>query len=238
MFSFKRKDILDERKSELIFTDLSQSLITTKEDLDKSLSKIPNLKLKSDPIEQKFIKTSENSIKINVLTKISEPNKINSNIASNLSSESSKVLFLNPIPEPMDRLDLNDFSGTDIDWKMLTLLRPKSSSDEQFFSKMVELYQLRHKTRTEDGFAVREAAFRVSRHPRVMRYKPMSFSRIDSFGFETNHSFNKIKEDITYEAFERVPIETRNESVVDPFDGDIDEILSLADNLDFKLFEK
>lgn len=245
--SFRLTEDIEKNKSELIFLDLSETVILTKEELEKTISKIPNLKLKSDPIEEALNqKTIGDSLKINsclsntskFVSKNSNQKKITRNqslLVSVVRSEKPLVYsFGNPIPESMKSINLNDFCETDIDWKMLTILRPNNKLEDQYFSKLVELYRLRHKTRIEDGFGLKEAVFKKSRHPRVMRYKPISFARIDSFGFESNRNSFKFKEDISYEAFARVLIETQTNRSNDENIISSEDILALEESLDLK----
>ncbi|XP_054164810.1 uncharacterized protein LOC128962461 [Oppia nitens] len=239
--SFKLKDDYKESKSELIFLDLSETIILTKEDLDKTISRIPNLKLRSDPIDD-IIDKRFNDLQTIQLSGHSKclPKNIDSNstrrqtllVDFNTTKLLPKFSFKNPIPESMSGLNLNDFCETDIDWKMLTILRPETHLEEQYFTNLVQLYQLRHKTRCELGFVTKETIFKVSRHPRVMQYKPFNFKRFDSFGFKS--IIDKIQEDFTYNAFARVPIEPQSTTPLDDMISD-PEIQSFIEKLDLKL---
>ena len=43
--------------------------------------------------------------------------------------------FADPCPESMREVNIADLSAVDINWKMLTLARPKTKVDEEIFSK-------------------------------------------------------------------------------------------------------
>ena len=47
--------------------------------------------------------------------------------------------FADPCPESMRDVNIADLSAVDINWKMLTLARPKTKVDEEIFSKYVWL---------------------------------------------------------------------------------------------------
>lgn len=248
--SFRLKDDLEDSKSNLIFLDLSDILLFTKEELDKTLSRLPDLKLKPDLLEEAsnkkpyFPHSKSNILNINkqslkhwvsnsCLSKPSLSTQTETQTCSSIPD--SKTLYINPLPQSMIHLNLNDFCGTEIDWKMLTLSRPSTKLEEDYFSKLVELYQFRHKTRIEDGYGFRKAVFRLSRHPRVMQYKPVSLM-FDSFDLKRSENTKRIliKEDTTYEAYARVAIETGPNHYSDQTLAA--ELLSSANSLDFKLF--
>ena len=43
--------------------------------------------------------------------------------------------FADPCPESMREVNITDLSAVNINWKMLTLARPKTKTDEEIFSK-------------------------------------------------------------------------------------------------------
>ena len=43
--------------------------------------------------------------------------------------------FADPCPVSMREVNITDLSAVDINWKMLTLARPKTKVDEEIFSK-------------------------------------------------------------------------------------------------------
>lgn len=91
---------------------------------------------------------------------------------------------------------MRDLISTNIDWKMLTMKRPESKLDEEYFSRVVEMKRLELKTKTEDGFGLRRNAFRVTRHPKTM-YKYRSRD------MDTDFDLDSFLPDIDYESYAR-----------------------------------
>merc|ERR1712062_665385 len=58
--------------------------------------------------------------------------------------------FSDPCPASMREVNITDLSSVDINWKMLTLARPKTKTDEEIFSKLVQLDKLRLQTRAKE----------------------------------------------------------------------------------------
>lgn len=91
--------------------------------------------------------------------------------------------FANPMPECMltehniDNLRDIIVSSSDIEWKMLTPLRPTSDYEEKYFDKLLTLHRLRYKSRLEAGY-FREhqvAPFKCTRHSYLLHFiKPKS----------------------------------------------------------------
>ena len=89
---------------------------------------------------------------------------------------------------------MKDLIATDIDWKMLTMKRPVSKIDEEYFSRVVEMKRLEHKTKLEDGYGPRKNALKFTRHPRTLyRYRSHD---IDTMDFD-------LVPDIDYESYAR-----------------------------------
>lgn len=87
--------------------------------------------------------------------------------------------FSNPMPESMmtdqniDNLRDIIVSSCDIEWKMLTPVRPENDYEERFFNHLIELHRLRYKSRLEAGyFGIQRhrIPFRHSRHPYVLHH--------------------------------------------------------------------
>lgn len=94
-------------------------------------------------------------------------------------------------------LDMRDLISSNIDWKMLTMKRPESKLDEEYFSKVVQMKRLELKTKAEDGFGLRKSAFRITRHPKTM-YKYRSRD------MDTDFDLDSFLPDIDYESYARV----------------------------------
>lgn len=261
--AFRFKDDLEETRSNLVYLDYSELLVFTKSELDKALARLPDLRLKPDPLDAKLVSNEPQtqagvsyfrsprksilappsaSLQVPSSASLQVPSSASlSNLRSISSSASSsrcaKHHFADPVPPSMRHLNLNDFCGTEINWKMLTLSRPPTKLEEDYFSQLVKLYQLRHKTKIEDGHGFRKAVFRLSRHPRVLQYKPVNFA-FDSFGFKCNEDRKSIliKEDTSYDAYARIPSETESNQHNEYNLTAAAEMLSSGETFDIKLF--
>ena len=54
---------------------------------------------------------------------------------SNTSVPEIPYQFADPCPTSMRDVNITDLSSVNINWKMLTLARPKTKTDEEIFSK-------------------------------------------------------------------------------------------------------
>lgn len=85
--------------------------------------------------------------------------------------------FANPIAECMlteDNIDnLREIivSALNIEWKMLTPVRPNSDYEEKYFDKLIALHRDRYKSRLESGYFEinQKIPFKHTRHPFVMQ---------------------------------------------------------------------
>ena len=64
---------------------------------------------------------------------------------SNTSVPEIPYQFADPCPTSMRDVNITDLSSVNINWKMLTLARPKTKTDEEIFSKYVHIYYLFYK---------------------------------------------------------------------------------------------
>lgn len=66
--------------------------------------------------------------------------------------------FDNPIPPALRSIEVKDLIYTDIDWKMLTSIRPENKTEEDFFTRFIECARLHEKLKvTEFNKKDREA---------------------------------------------------------------------------------
>lgn len=90
--------------------------------------------------------------------------------------------YANPVPkcllteENIDNLrDIIVDSAREIEWKLLTPIRPESDYEEKFFDKLIELHRCRYKTRLELGYFDQNhlrAPFKYTRHrPFMIQYR-------------------------------------------------------------------
>lgn len=96
--------------------------------------------------------------------------------------------FANPIAECMlteDNIDnLREIivSAVNIEWKMLTPVRPNSDYEENYFDKLINLHRNRYKSRLECGYfkTNQKLPFKHTRHTFVMQYGSRKSARSSS----------------------------------------------------------
>ncbi|GAB6025778.1 hypothetical protein CHUAL_011759 [Chamberlinius hualienensis] len=110
--------------------DLSLIEISCKSDLKKLLERIPDYKVRPEKVREEEISIEDG------------------NYAENLTDTSDKVdyQFANPIPVSLRDVCLKELGRVNISWRMLTVSRPKSKLEEDFFTRMVQLEKLQYKT--------------------------------------------------------------------------------------------
>lgn len=116
-------DFLQKKKENGAILDLSKSACETKEDLRKLLDKVPDFKIRP-------VKYRTEDIKI----------RDKKEYKFKTSKKDFKVLketynFPEPIPVEMKTVKLEDLVTIPIDWRMLTMLRPKLKLDEDYYSR-------------------------------------------------------------------------------------------------------
>ena len=121
MFDKERGDFLSKKKEPAQVLDLSKVKITSKEEFKKYYDKIPDSKVKAEKI------TGGDQIKIKEkdFTFTSEKKSI------------KEWSYPDPMPPDMKGVDLKDLCPINIDWKMLTTVRPKTKMDEDMFSRLL-----------------------------------------------------------------------------------------------------
>lgn len=106
--------------------------------------------------------------------------------------------FASPMPECMltehniDNLRDIIVSSQDIEWKMLTPVRPVSEYEEKYFDKLISLHRLRYKSRYEANYfrRCREAPFKLSRHTYLLQHiQPKLHSSTLSIGAKFKSKF-------------------------------------------------
>lgn len=105
--------------------------------------------------------------------------------------------YPDPIPAELRFIEMKDLLSTDIDWKMLTMARPVSRIDEDFFSRLVECARLQEKSKRNEGHGLRRIVSRISRHSRMLLSKYPSTDLTEDF--EHLH----IQPDFDYESYAR-----------------------------------
>ncbi|CAB3363270.1 Hypothetical predicted protein [Cloeon dipterum] len=122
-------DLMDKKKEPPPILDLSQSVINSKDELDQLLARVPEYKIRPEKVKPEDIKIRDKDFSF----KISK---------SQTFKSSKEYNYCNPVPPCMQSIRLDDLCQVDINWKMLTTIRPKSKMDEELFSRLVELGKL------------------------------------------------------------------------------------------------
>lgn len=71
--------------------------------------------------------------------------------------------FDNPIPPALRSIEVKDLIYTDIDWKMLTSIRPESKTDEDFFTRFIECARLHEKLKLTEFNKTKDREARQSK---------------------------------------------------------------------------
>ncbi|XP_023349694.1 uncharacterized protein LOC111718358 isoform X2 [Eurytemora carolleeae] len=133
---YQLEDILNKAKAPPQILDLQGVKISTEEEYRKIMEKIPEYKVKPEKLSD-----IEAELKYEVrgyeLTRYPEEitQNINNKNGPGLVHEKEEYRFADPCPPSMREVRISDLSSVDINWKMLTLSRPKSKIEENIFSK-------------------------------------------------------------------------------------------------------
>lgn len=122
----KLDDFLGKKKETAPILDLSKATCSSNEEFRRLLEKIPDFKIKPEKVGSENIKIRDKGYKFKSGKK-------------DLKIMKESYLFMNPLPAEMQELKINDLAGVSIDWKMLTTLRPKNKTEENYFSRYVHL---------------------------------------------------------------------------------------------------
>ncbi|KAG8337585.1 arginine/serine-rich coiled-coil protein 2 [Homalodisca vitripennis] len=130
--ALKLDDFLTKKKEPAQVLDLSKATANTKEDFRRLLEKVPEYKIRPEKVKPEEIKIKEKDFTFKT--------------PKRELRQSKEYPFADPVPPEMRGVRLEDLSCVNIQWKMLTTLRPKNKQDEELFSRLVELGKLRLQT--------------------------------------------------------------------------------------------
>ncbi|XP_071050026.1 uncharacterized protein [Onthophagus taurus] len=133
----KLDDLFSKKKETTPILDLSKSVVKSADDFKKLMEKVPEYKIKPEKVRSEDVKLRDKDFKFKTGKK-------------DFKAMNETYLFMDPIPSEMKELKLKDFISIPIDWHMLTTLRPKTKSDEEYFSKIVELGKAEMRTVARD----------------------------------------------------------------------------------------
>ncbi|CAG9856955.1 unnamed protein product [Phyllotreta striolata] len=130
------EDFLTKKKEATPILDLSKTVANSKEEFRRLLEKVPDFKIKPEKVPPEAVKIKEKKF------------TFKSRASSKRKKE--KYSFMDPLPNEMKNLKMEDLISVPIDWKMLTNLRPKSKTEEALYSRMIDLGKLQNKSRTQE----------------------------------------------------------------------------------------
>lgn len=178
MALFRLEDLLAPRAETNLVLDLSSARPRSQQDFEKLLSHVPEFRIKPEKVNPEEVTVSEDSSFSNrkeAEKKFPPPNgrikegstgaitgaatsghisdKTNSRIAPGIYpiSINCGTGYMDPIPLAMQCIRILDLATVDINWRMLTVVRPTTKLDEDYFTKLVELEKLRLRPRQHAG---------------------------------------------------------------------------------------
>lgn len=119
----KLDDFLSKKKEPAQVLDLSKVKISSKEEFKKYFDKIPEFKIKPEKLLPDQIKIRDKDFTFVPGKKEEKPLR--------------DWNYLDPTPPDMKGVKLEDLCTVNIDWKMLTTVRPKLKVEEDMFSRSV-----------------------------------------------------------------------------------------------------
>ncbi|XP_076325510.1 uncharacterized protein LOC143233287 [Tachypleus tridentatus] len=140
-----RSDANHFKQVNLKFLDYRNLQIQKKEELNSILWKVPELHLRKERVSESDIIILKH---VKVKQSFEDKNPYN---------------YLEPIPSSMREVNLYELNQVDIDWRMMTLLRPVNKFEEEIFTRFVQLERLKMKTMTKDSSDVRKRGKRNGR---------------------------------------------------------------------------
>ncbi|XP_018332194.1 uncharacterized protein LOC108741776 isoform X2 [Agrilus planipennis] len=133
----KLDDFLTKKKETAPILDLFRVTAKSPEEFKKLHDKLPEFKIKPEKVRAEDLKIREKNFKFKAGKK-------------DLKILKQSYAFLDPVPSEMNEVNIDELAVVPIEWKMLTLLRPKTRTEEEMFSRLVELRKLAIKTSAKD----------------------------------------------------------------------------------------
>lgn len=114
---------LDVDQNTALYLDYSKVPIKSKEDLDKILGKVPDYRTRPEKMRVDELMITEKDFSFTT------PKETKS------SAKKNEYDFLNPVPPSMRKVPLKDIATVDINWHMLTMARPTTKFEEEYFNR-------------------------------------------------------------------------------------------------------
>jgi len=134
--ALKLDDLLSKKKEVVQVLDLSKSIVTSDDEYRRLMEKVPEFKTKPEKVKPEDIKIQDQEGKWK---------------RKRGRRSVKQYQFADPMPLEMRSIELDDICSVNIQWNMLTDLRPKTKLDEEYFSRLVELGKLRIQMNEKEG---------------------------------------------------------------------------------------
>ncbi|XP_050539798.1 uncharacterized protein LOC126904647 [Daktulosphaira vitifoliae] len=180
-------DFLAKKKEQTTLLDLQNCTAKSKEELRKLIEKVPEFKIKPEKTIYE-IKIRDKKFKFKLPKKESR----------------KKFPFSEPTPTEMRTISLDELYSVNIQWKMLTSMRPKSKVDEEYFSRQVELGKQTLKSRKIEKKTPREYFLRKKKNASGSVEAKFLSCKECGVEFCTGENCNTFD----YESFKRISIST------------------------------
>lgn len=118
----KLDDFLTKKKESVTILDLSKAVANSKEEFRRLYEKVPEYKIKPEKTRVEDLKLRDKKFKFKTGKR-------------DLKFTKEVYSFMDPLPQEMKNLSIDDLARVSIDWKMLTTQRPKNKTEEDFFSR-------------------------------------------------------------------------------------------------------
>ncbi|XP_024085737.1 uncharacterized protein LOC106663080 [Cimex lectularius] len=120
--ALKLDDLIGKKKEAAQILDLSKATANNSEEFKRIMEKVPEFRIKPEKLKPEDIKSFERESR----GRRRKPKK---------AEEPASYQFADPVPEEMRSVKLSDLCPVNIQWNMLTTLRPKSKTDNEYFSR-------------------------------------------------------------------------------------------------------
>ncbi|XP_058823008.1 uncharacterized protein LOC131684295 [Topomyia yanbarensis] len=137
-------DLFGKKKEVVPILDLSRSTAMSREEFKKMHEKVPDYKMRPIKVRPEEIRLKDKDVSYKM------PKKEVRMLIKNGGERDKLYTYMDPIPVEMRNLVIMELCSVSIDWKMLTPQRPKTKTEEEYFSKLVELGKLQIKTEQRD----------------------------------------------------------------------------------------
>lgn len=127
----KMDDLFGKKKEIVPVLDLSKTIIHSKEEYKRLMEKVPDFKMRPIKVRAEEIRIKEKDWSFKT------PKKELKYLARHGGDRDKLYVYLDPMPVEMRGVVVMELCQVPIDWKMLTILRPKLKIEEEFFTRSI-----------------------------------------------------------------------------------------------------